>query len=159
MRNLKLLIAATNLLAYVASLSANGINPPRPTDSAIVEAKCLSKNATISLTRARLSAEAIDIKLSSTETVAVKLADVKRIKLDETAKSTGGFVSAEVELLQPKYSGAAAISIRQDGKRLTLSGFDANRKRVAFDIGKCNLLEVTVKAGASENSAIGSAEK
>lgn len=145
MNNLALFTSTLSLTLLWNSANANGINPPRPTGSFIVEAKCTEKKGATILSRARLNPAGIEIRLSATETITVKLADIRTVKLSNANSSADGFIAAIVELVEPQFAGKAAIKVGSGTESHTLSGFSANKRRVTIPIGNCSSLNVTIR--------------
>lgn len=140
---------------FVASVEANGINPPRPVGSETVVVSCVDRASggiTI-LQRAQISdgnsSRSLEVQLGNDAPRTVQLSQLRRLQFHSGKPRPDGFVNATLELAEPVFVGKAIVKVRTGNKPVLISGFSTASERAALSLGSCKELEFK-KAPPSE---------
>jgi len=155
-RNLMALTCASIL--YAISAHANGINPPRPAFSPVVKVECIDRKSNAALTANRATTRdssmrgALEIKLDAKSSRHIKLSDLISISFTTTDIDKDGYVSALLETLEPKFEGKGSVRVRDNGKAISINGFDLSGKRTTLPLTECKKMafESTSAEGSNE---------
>ena len=150
--------------ALLGDARGNGINPPRPTGSAVVEAQCTDRTSgeTAIVQRARATADNTDgglrIATGSAAAQTVQLSRIGRIAFEAAKPRPDGFAGATLGILDPPYEGLGFVQVRIDGKPVRLTGFGAGLERVDVALESCRELALKTPV-AGEARSEGAAKK
>ncbi|MBS0345866.1 MAG: hypothetical protein JSR69_05335 [Proteobacteria bacterium] len=135
----------------------NGINPPRPSGSQTIEARCTDRDSgeTTTLQRARLAADEaspmIELRIGNAAASTLQLAQVAAIRMPSAKAKPDGFAKATLELRNPDYQGPGFVRVRVDGKPVQLTGFTEARARVTIPLESCKALTLSASTAPLED--------
>ena len=142
----------TTLLAGMAALllateaRPNGINPPRPASSTLVQVACerAEPAAPVVLKRTQLLSGSgrLDVRTDD-GSMALRLMDLRRIDFEPGKTDAHGYLSATLASPKPEPPSRGRIRVVEDGKPITISGFNETGKRVTIALSSCRSIQIS----------------
>jgi hypothetical protein len=143
---------AASCLFIVQQADANGINPPRPSGSELVTARCTLRTpgAPRTLERARVDAadstDGLQLRLGPEKAQAIPLTKIARIRVPSRTLRADGFAKALIDVREPSYQGAGWIRLKDSTGSIVLTGFAASSPgRVEIPLASCKELSFEVR--------------
>ena len=138
------------LVAFMSipDAEANGINPPRPAGSEIVQATCVVRKsgATVVIQRARMTVDEsgglLEVRLDQSTPQTVPLAQFRRIQFHKGTHTQDGFAKSTLDLINPPYEGEGLVRVRTGGKAIRINGFDASSRPIELPLERCKELVI-----------------
>jgi hypothetical protein len=149
LRLLQLYLLPTFALIASTSTMSNGINPPRPVGSTILDAVCKKNSGAedVELGRVRFvnagNPAVLYFITSAGDSIEINASELLVIKIEEPKTDEKGFVSAEITTRGLKAKGMLLVKPPKSGLLTQLSGFNKSNERVAIDIPVCATISIT----------------
>ena len=138
------------LLLVSSNVQANGINPPRPAGSMVLQAQCNAADGMLGMELYRAQVRVGQATRSTIETrgrdgvVEVPLDRWRTLSGLDGHRDKAGFVQARAAGRDGVEPARVAIRVRKDGQEVELTGFSKAGERVSVPLAKCS--EVLVRS-------------
>ena len=148
-------LVALALLATSGLSEANGINPPRPAELALVQATCYEdpEAETPSMFRSHLVGgrvdDVVEFRSGRQGLEESPIANVRRIAFD-SQPVVDGFVKAKIALRNRLRAVEGSVKVRNGDKPILLTGFLESGERVEIPMTKCVQIEFFVVSDGTD---------
>ncbi len=146
-------------VTFLSPALGNGINPPRPSELALVQTTCHldpAPGAPSSIFRSRLAgsrnADRLEFRVGKQgePEESESLSMVERIAFRSRAVSTDGYAKATIALRNRPEPVEASVKVREGANQIVVAGFRENGQRVEVPLVKCVQLEFVVPGAESD---------
>jgi len=152
MNQLRQLFIVLITLSYLLSTKfvfSNGINPPRPQDSIVIEANCteISSEKIRKFYRVHIDGaafpETLNIKVDNFSEH-IPVTRINRITFSSNKIDSSGYSSAKLLRQDEDNEQSVSIQVRSKTENITLNGFNSTGEKISVEISKCRVIDFSV---------------